>query len=122
MATTQKPAASVPAPPPSADPKTYYQQLFDALGEAYWAASDLDAKDQIQGARDAVHEILTAITQAQLDKDTTELVKLGPAVDKTNVALKKLKDDINNIVKKIQVAAAIENAIAKVLSLAGKLT
>ena len=122
MATAQKPAATVPEPPQSADPKAYYQQLFDSLGDAYWAASDLAAKDQIQGAREAVHQILTAITQAQLDKDTAELVKLGPTVDKTNVALKKLKEDINTIVKKIQVAADIENAIAKVLSLAGKLT
>jgi hypothetical protein len=122
MATAQKTAATVTAPLQPADPKADYQKLFDTLGDAYWAASDLTAKDQIQGARDAVHQILTAITQAQIDKDTAELVKLGPTVDKTNVALKKLKEDINNIVKKIQVAAEIENAIAKVLSLAGKLT
>jgi hypothetical protein len=122
MAKAQKTPATVPAPLQPPDPKAYYQQLFNTLGDAYWAASDLAAKDQIQGARDAVHQILTAITQAQIEKDTAELVKLGPTVDKTNLALKKLKDDINNIVKKIQVAADIENAIAKVLSLAGKLT
>jgi hypothetical protein len=122
MATEKKTAATVPAPLLPADSKVYYQKLFEALGDAYWAASDLNAKDQIQGARDAVHQILTGITQAQLDQDTSELIKLGPTVEKTNIALEKLRDDINTIVKKIQVAAEIENAIAKVLSLAGKLT
>ena len=118
MATTP----TVPAPLQPADPKAYYQQLFDSLGDAYWAASDVAAKDQIQGARDAVHQILTAITQAQLDEDTSELISLGAIVDKTNIALKKLQGDIDSIVKKIQVAADVESAIGKVLSLAGKLS
>ncbi|MCU1324428.1 MAG: hypothetical protein JWM43_4077 [Acidobacteriaceae bacterium] len=115
--------AALPPPDPlqAADPEAYYQNLFDTLGDAYWAASDLASKDQIQGAREAVHTILTAITRAKIAKNTSELIRLGPMVTKTNVALKQLQKDINGIVKKIQVAADVENAIAKVLSLAGKL-
>ncbi|CAN5642946.1 hypothetical protein BH10ACI4_BH10ACI4_30260 [soil metagenome] len=115
--------AAIPPPDPlqAADPEAYYQNLFDTLGDAYWAASDLASKDQIQGAREAVHTILTAITQAKIAQNTSDLIKLGPMVTKTNVALKQLQQDINGIVKKIQVAADVENAIAKVLSLAGKL-
>jgi hypothetical protein len=114
---------TVPNPDPlqQADPKAYYQHLFDSLGDAYWAASTMDAKDQIQAARESAFEILTAITQAQLDNDTSQLTALTGVVTKTNAALVKLQADIDSIVKKIAVAADVEKAIAEVLSLAGKL-
>lgn len=102
-------------------PSAAYLALFNALGDAYWAASDLDAKDQIQGVRDAVHRIITEINQAQLEADTAQLINLTPYVTRTNEALKRLQSDISSIVKRIEVAAEVESAIAKVLSLSGKL-
>lgn len=104
-----------------ADPEAAYQALFDALGEAYWAASDVASKDQIQSARDASFRILTAIHQAKLEANTSELSALAGYVSMANLALNKLKTDINQIVKRIEVAADVEAAIGKVLSLAGAL-
>ena len=121
MTNAKVPVSTLDALEPVA-PVSYYETLFNALGDAYWAASDLNAKDQIQGARDAVHKILTNIHRAQLEKDTAQLVTLSPYVTKTNDALKDLQTDISKIVKKIEVASEVESAIAKVLSLAGKLT
>lgn len=100
--------------------KDAYQNLFDALGEAYWAASTVEAKDQIQGIRDAVHSVLTAIVQAQLEEDTAQLASLTPLVTKTNDALDKLQSDIDGIVHKITVVTEVEDAITGVLGLAGK--
>jgi molecular chaperone GrpE (heat shock protein) len=120
MANTQPATASIDTLQPIV-PSAAYLALFDALGDAYWAASDLTAKDQIQGARDAVHRIITAINQVQLEADTAQLVTLTPYVTRTNEALKRLQADIANIVKRIEVAAEVESAIAKVLSLSGKL-
>ena|SRR5437868_6535696 len=120
MANAKAPVSTTDVLEPVA-PRTYYETLFNALGDAYWAASDLNAKDQIQGARDAVHRILTDINKAQFENDTAQLVNLSPYVTKTNEALKDLQTDISKIVKKIEVASEVESAIAKVLSLAGKL-
>ena len=103
------------------DPQAAYQDLFDKLDEAYWVASDVAGKDQIQGAKDAVYKILTAINKAKLEEDTTALSAIAGFVTQTNTALGKLKNDITNIIKKIQLAADIENALAKVIALGGKL-
>ena len=55
-AATAPPVAplEIPTTPPSlADPETIamYKSLYDTLGRAYWEASDINAKDTIQGAR-----------------------------------------------------------------------
>ena len=100
--------------------KAAYQALFDALGEAYWAASTVQAKDQIQGVRDAVHQVLTAIIQAQLEEDTTQLESLTGLITATDDALEKLQADIDGIVHKITVVTQVEAAITGVLQLAGK--
>jgi hypothetical protein len=102
-------------------PRAYYETLFNALGDAYWAASDLTAKDQIQGARDAVHQILTEINKAELEENTTQLINLSPYVKRTNVALKQLQSDVSSIVRRIEIVSEVEGAIANVLSLAGRL-
>jgi hypothetical protein len=100
--------------------KTAYQALFDALGEAYWAASTVQGKDQIQGVRDAVHDVLTGIIQAQLEEDTKQLDSLTSLVSTTNDALDKLQASIDGIVQKITVVTQVEDAIANVLQMAGK--
>lgn len=120
MANTQ-PSTTVPETLQPAVPSAAYLALFKALGDAYWAASDLTAKDQIQGARDATHRIITEINEAQLEEDTAQLINLSSYVTKTNEALKQLQVNISIIVKRIEVAAEVESAIAKVLSLSGKL-
>ena len=47
----------IPTTPPSlSNPETIvtYKALYDTLGRAYWEASDINAKDTIQGVRDAI--------------------------------------------------------------------
>ncbi|MCU1319285.1 MAG: hypothetical protein JWP98_803, partial [Edaphobacter sp.] len=47
-----------------------YQALYDSLGRAYWDASDIGSKDLVQGAREAIYDIITELDEAQLDANT----------------------------------------------------
>ena len=107
-------------PKQSADPLAYYQELFDTLGEAYWDASDIASKDQIQGARDATLKIITGITKQRLEANTAAMVTLQSLVERTSVALEEIQKSVNKIIRNIETAGKVEAAIAKVLSLAGK--
>jgi hypothetical protein len=110
-------------PPDLANPDTIvmYKALYDTLGRAYWEASDLNAKDTIQGARDAIYDILTDLNIAQLKANTALYLALIPKIRHTNAALKQIKEDINSITKNINTASTVIASIAKVLSIIGKL-
>jgi hypothetical protein len=101
------------------EPRDYYQALFDALGTAYWDASDIASKDQIQGARDTVLTILNGIDEADLATDTAEMVRLTGVVNQLQPALVAIQTDVAKIVRNIDTAGTLLSAIAKVLSLGG---
>jgi hypothetical protein len=95
-----------------------YQALYDTLGRAYWEASDINAKDTIQGARDAIYDILTDLNIAQLKANTALFLALIPKIKHTNAALEKIKDDISGITRNITTAASVIAAITRALSIA----
>jgi len=114
----------IPTTPPSlADPETIamYKSLYDTLGRAYWEASDINAKDTIQGARDAISDILTDLNIAQLKANTALYLAVMPKIRHTNAALGKIKDDISSITKNINTAATVMASITKVLTIIGKI-
>ena len=112
------PAAS--APPALTDPDTIqtYQTLYDVLGRAYWEASDITAKDTVQGARDAIYEILTDLNIAKLEANTALFLTLKTKIRDSNKALDEIKDRIGSITENISTAASVIAAIAKVTSIA----
>ena len=115
-------AADITAPPPSlANPETIatYKALYDTLGRAYWEASDINAKDTIQGARDAIYDILTDLNRAQLEANTAQYLAVMPKIRETNAALDKIKDQIAQITKNINTASSVVAAVAKVISVVG---
>ena len=99
------------------DPADAYQELFDALGRAYWDASDIDSKDMIHGAQESVGKILTAIDKQDLADNTAIFLHLAPQIQATNAALKKIQRDIDKITKNINTSISVISAISKVLSL-----
>jgi len=119
-------AATPPAPPAPALPPAFtnpdivdaYKALYDILGRAYWDASDLNAKDTIQGARDHIYEILTDLNRARLEANTALFLALKSKIDDNNKALDDIKEKINSITKNISTASSVIAAIAKVLSIA----
>jgi hypothetical protein len=103
--------------PNNPDPADVYQAAFDALGKAYWDASDIQSKDLVQGARDAIGDIITAIDEEELATNTALFVQLAPKIKDINTALKKIQADITNITKNINTAASVISTISQVLSL-----
>ncbi len=95
-----------------------FQTLYDALGRAYWEASDIQSKDRIQGAREAIYDIITDLDEAQLEANTALFLAIEPKIQQTCVILKKIQDDIDNITKNITTAATVVSTINKIISLA----
>jgi len=118
VAAPEAPPTSLPPVLSNPDTIETYKALYDILGRAYWEASDLNAKDTIQGARDAIYQILTDLNVAKLEANTALFLSLKSKIKDSNKALDKIKDDINNITKNIATASSVVAAIAKVLSLA----
>ena len=118
---TNTPVAADTPPPPLADPATIanYKTLYDTLGRAYWEASDINAKDTIQGARDAIYDILTDLNRAQLEANTALYLAVMPKIRQTNAALEKIKEQIGQITKNINTASSVVAAVAKVISIVG---
>jgi hypothetical protein len=119
--TTAPPDASTPAPLADPDTIAAYRTLYDALGRAYWEASDINSKDIIQGARDAIYDILTDLNIAQLQANTALFLALIPRVRQINVALSKIEDDIAGITKNINTASSVIASITKILTIVGKI-
>ena len=132
IAVAAAPVAVAPLPPPrplaaplakdvvpldSAEALASYKDLYDTLGRAYWEASDLHSKDTIQGAREAVYEILTGLNRAKLEANTAAYETLLPSVDRANKALEQIKAEISTITKNITTAASVITGITRVLDI-----
>ena len=99
------------------DPGDTYQAAYDALGRAYWDASDMASKDLIHGAMEAMNEIITAIDEQDLANNTQLFITFKPKIDAVNTALQTIKIQINQITKNISTAATVIATVTKVLSL-----
>jgi hypothetical protein len=94
-----------------------YKTVFDILGRAYWEASDINSKDLIHGAQEALGEIITALDEEDLANNTAALIELTSKMKSVNVALKQIQDDISKITKNIATASSVVSVISKVLAL-----
>jgi hypothetical protein len=109
--------SSAPATlPQDLDPGAAYQAAYDALGKAYWDASDINSKDLIHGTQQAIGDILTAIDEQQLATNTALFIQLTPKIKAINDALKNIQNQITSITKNIDTASTVISAISKVLS------
>jgi lipoate synthase len=99
------------------DPGATYQAAYDALGKAYWDASDIQSKDLVHGAQQAIGDIITAIDEQQLSTNTELFIQLTPKIKAINTALAQIQKDITIITKNIDTAATVISAVTKVMSL-----
>jgi hypothetical protein len=107
-------------PPPNLqnpDVAASYQNVYDALGRAYWEASDIPTKDQVYGAQEAIGEIITELDEQGIAQNTNLFVQLQPKIAAVNASLKTIQGEITQITKNINTAATVVSAISKVLSL-----
>ena len=111
MSTDSSPILQNPAPGAT------YQAAYDALGKAYWDASDIQSKDLVHGAQQAIGDIITAIDEQQLATNTELFIQLTPKIKAINTALAQIQKDITIITKNIDTAATVISAVTKVMSL-----
>jgi hypothetical protein len=110
--------SSSPLPPALKNPDlaATYQATYDALGRAYWDASDIPSKDLVHGVQEAIGEIITALDEQDLANNTALFIQLNPKIKAVNEALEKIKSEVAQITKNINTASAVTSAITKVLS------
>lgn len=99
------------------DAATTYQDLYDALGRAYWEASDINGKDLIYGAQEAIGKIITALDGQDLANNTDLFIQLRPKIAAVNASLQTIQAQISTITKNIGTASTVIAVINKALSL-----
>jgi len=108
---------AIPSLPQNPDIAAAYQQAFDALGTAYWDASDPTSKALIRGTKDAIGDIITVLDEQDLATNTAAFLALTPKMKAINDQLKQIEASINQITKNIDTVSSVLAAANKVLSL-----
>jgi hypothetical protein len=104
----------------SALQKTYYA-AYNALRDAYWAASTIEAKDEIHGAEDLVNQILDALDRADLESDNAAIADLTKSLKDSMNDLSKLQNKLDGIVHNVSIANTAVQAITAALTVAAKI-
>jgi hypothetical protein len=99
------------------DAAATYQDVYDALGRAYWEASDIHSKDLVYGAQEAIGEIITALDENDLANNTNLFIQLRPKIAAVNASLQTIQAQISTITKNIGTASTVIAVINKALSL-----
>ena len=107
---------SLPSALQTSDLIASYKQVLDLLSRAYWEASTIEDKDLIYGVEQSIGEIITTLDEQQVASLTDQYIALKPKIDGTNVALGKIKDEVNQITKNIGTASTLVAGITKILS------
>ena len=102
------------------DLRSAYSSLLNDLNDAYWAAGDLNVKDQIYGNIEAVGNLLSQLDATDLTTRDAQYSALTQQVGAVNKALSNLQQQINTMISRINTAATIAADIAKVLAIAAK--
>jgi len=97
-----------------------FQQLYDALDDAYWAATTIETKDRIRGVAEAILDAITELNRKEFDERSAKFQELGQTMSKVNAKLSQLKDDIDNLIHNIKTAATVASYIDRAIELAVK--
>src|SRR5215831_630814 len=95
---------------PNPDPAAAYEEVYDALRNAYWDATDIDSKDRIHGSMEAIADIITAYDEDDLANNTALFLQLTPKIKAINQSLEGIKDDIAKITRNINTATIVVSA------------
>ena len=101
--------------------KEFYT-LYNSLNNAYWAASTIEAKDQIHGAKDLVDEVLDILDHADLESDNDAIANLTQTLKHSIKDLSDLQNKLDAIVHNVAIANSVIQAINTALTVAGKIT
>lgn len=97
-----------------------FDKLYTSLNDAYWAASTMEAKDQIHGAKDLVSQVLDQLVHAHLQSNNAAMEGLTESLNSSIKDLKDLQGQVDQIVHSVSVADSALQAIDDALTVAGK--
>jgi hypothetical protein len=97
----------------------YSQLLFD-LNNAYWAAADMNTKDQIYGYVEVVTNLITQLNAADLTIRDEAYTSISQQVTTVNGQLKTLQQQISTIINRISTVTTILSDITKALTIAAQ--
>lgn len=111
---------AMPTPNEITELQKAFYALYNSLNDAYWAASTVEAKDQIHGAKDLVESVLDIIDRADLEADNAAMANLRESLKSSMKDLGDLQKQLDAIVHNVAVATTALQAIDKALTIAGK--
>lgn len=103
----------------TSDEKQFYEALgecYNALDDAYWAASSIEVKDNILGCIRHVSDMRDIMLLNKLEDRTAEFGKVAEKIAAGNKRLEKLKDQIDDLINKIDAITKVVATISKVIS------
>jgi hypothetical protein len=99
---------------------TTFGDLYDQLKDAYWAASTVEAKDEISGALDVTRDVIDALNQIGLDDDNADLNSLKGTLGTATKDLADLQGKVDRIVHNVAIATTTIDGLNRALTIAGK--
>ncbi len=106
--------------PTQQDVQNAFQQLYDSLTSAYWAASTIEDKDRIRGCADVVFQILSQLTVDDIKSRSADFQQLKSSVQSVSNKLQQLENEIDGIIHNIQIASSVAGGITKALDVAAR--
>jgi hypothetical protein len=106
--------------PTQQDVQNAFQQLYDNLTSAYWAASTIEDKDRIRGCADVIFQILSQLTVDDIKSRSAEFQELKNSVQSVTKKLEQLQTEIDGIIHNIQIASSVTTGITKAVGVAAR--
>ena len=97
-----------------------FQELYNQLRQAYWAASTIEAKDQIYGVKEVVYDILLELQKEKIESDTPRYKEIKGQIEAATKKIDALRKEIDTIVHAVKIAGAVAKGIDKAIELARK--
>jgi hypothetical protein len=94
-----------------------FKSLYDSLNDAYWAASTIETKDCVAGARDQVYDVMMDLIGQDLKSRTAAFQALSQKVSDIDASLEALGNDIGALVARISAVNQVIADITQVVSL-----
>jgi uncharacterized protein YaaN involved in tellurite resistance len=106
--------------PAQQDVQNAFQQLYDSLSNAYWAASSIEDKDRIRGCADVIFQILSQLAVDDIKSRSADFEQLKNSIQSITGKLQHLQSEIDGIIHNIEIASSVAGGITKALNLASK--
>jgi ABC-type transporter Mla subunit MlaD len=106
--------------PKQQDVQNAFQQLYDNLTSADWAASTIEDKDRIRGYADGIFQILSQLMVDDIKSRSAEFQELKNSVQSVTKKLDQLQTEIDGIIHNIQIASSVVAGITKAVGMASQ--